>query len=292
MELNWLKYFYEVAQSGSITHASKKLRISQPAVTKMIKQLEGSLELPLFRKSGRKIVLTQEGRKLHELCIPIFRRLEGIKKLRSPLDQNTKEEIKLGASDNLCNYLLPNAISKFTKQYPGISWNLYSGTSHELKQKLLAGEIDYALFYTRLSLKELEWFEERKLFSVPFKLVCSSKLKEIRTVADINESKLHYLGARSSDYASTAPEQWIYTQIGLKPKQVFQSNSKETQKRFVLSGMGYGIFPEFMVQTELKKDLLKLVHAPQHKMTIDVLMVSRKNDVVSATFEQFLEGLK
>ena len=72
MELNHLKYFYFVAKYESFTAASKSLRVAQPAVSKMVSNLEESLGYQLFDRVGRKIRLTKSGSDLYRRCEVIF----------------------------------------------------------------------------------------------------------------------------------------------------------------------------------------------------------------------------
>ena len=287
MELNWLKYFFEVAKSESVTIASQRMRVSQPAVTKMIKQLEESLQLSLFQKAGRKIALTEEGKSLLKLCLPIFNKIEEIKTLPQTLSGNWGGPLKLGASDNICNYILPEAMTSFTKEFPSVEWLVYSGSSTEIKQKLTQGEIDYGIFYTRLSLKEQQMFQEEFLVDVDFSVVHKPHTLRKYSVKDLNKTGMSYIGAVTADYTSTVAEQWIYNKVGLKPKNLIQSNSKEMQKQLVLNGLGYGIFPSFMVEKEVRAKKLSKVKVGA--CSAGLYLISRKNENKSQLMEMFIQ---
>ena len=287
MELNWLKYFYEVAGAQSVTRASQKMRISQPAVTKMIKQLEGNLGYPLFRRKGRGLQLTSEGQTLYQACVPIFKQLNVLSQLNHGLNKTSAELLRIGASDNICNYLFPKLISGFQKSYPNLQWSIYAGTSHEIKHKILSGELDYGFFYTSLALREKELFDEVILSQVPFKLVYLPALGDFKTVANLNRAQLTYIGARQGDYANTLPEQWVHNKMGISLDRVIESSSKETQKRFVLRGMGFGIFPEFMVHDELKSGKLRALKTADS--SIEIRLIHRRNETPSPFMNLFLK---
>ena len=76
INLNILKYFYEVAQIKNITQASKKLNISQPALTKAIKELETELNTTLLIRNNKGITLTKEGKILYEYSKTMFQKLQ------------------------------------------------------------------------------------------------------------------------------------------------------------------------------------------------------------------------
>ena len=273
----------------SITQAGQRMRVSQPAVSKMIQQLERNLGYALFRRSGRSLQLTTEGQVLFQTCIPIFKKLNEITTLQNPLRPDSKEAIQLGASDNLCNYVLPKQIQKFKKRFPLVQWNLFSGTSSEIKKRVLVGELDYGLFYTALSLSEAALFNETVLSSIPFYLAYSPKIGKFKNIAALNQAGLTYIGARESDYPSTSPEQWMHHRLGVKIDQTIQSNSKETQKQLVLAGLGFSILPVFMIEAELKKGALQFV--PTSKSELEIRLITRKGEATSLILQEFLKQI-
>ena len=293
MELGWLKYFYEVGKTESVTQASERLRVSQPAVSKMIKQLEGALGYPLFQKSGRKIRLTRDGQNLMNHCRPIFAQLGEIGKIKTGVDADSDEMIRFGASDNLCNYLIPGCLQKFKRKFKNVQWTLYSGTSSEIKSRVLSGEVDFGIFYTRLSLREKQILDEKELGRVRFRVVyppsfCTAG-KKLRNLAAFNRAQIPYVGARMADYQHTTSEQWIYNRLKLNVENRIQVNSKETQKKLVLQGLGFGIFPEFMVEKELKSG--KLVEFLGADTTMELILVTRKQESLSLIAERFVSVL-
>ena len=290
MELNWLKYFYEVAGTQSVTLASKKMRVSQPAVTKMVKQLEVDLGYVLFRRTGRKMVLTTEGRMLFQQCIPIFKKLQEIGTLQNSLSSDSQEEFKIGASDNVCNYLLPSAIGPLRKEFPRVQWNVFSGTSYDIKQKLLSGELDYGLFYAPMTLQEKSFFNETVLARVSFVIAFSPLLGELKTIRALNRAKISYVGARKSDYPGSSPEQWIYHRLGVEIHSPLELNSKEMQKRMVMAGMGFSIFPEFMIREELNRK--KLLMIPASRSEIELRWITRKDENQTRLADRFLKSLE
>ena len=287
MELNWLKYFHEVAQARSVTLASQRLKISQPGVTKMIKQLEESLGYSLFRKQGRGIVLNAEGQKLFEISTSIFNRLKDVEQIKGVLDYRSTEVLRIGASDSVCNYLLPEAVKEMSKKFQSLRWSFYSGTSSEIKQRLLSGEIQYGIFYTQLGLQEKQYLSERRLGAIPFQLVYSPRLGSWKTISAINRANLHYVGARSADYAGTIPEQWLYHRCGIKISQSIEANSKEMQKSLVVQGLGFGIFPSEMVNAEIKAKKLSAIDLTAESPELSLVM--RREETSSLIFQTFLE---
>src|SRR5689334_13386897 len=114
MELNHLKYFYEVARLGSFTKASRALRISQPSISKMVKLLEGRQNVKLLDRSKRGGVhLTPTGKRFFESCISIFGEVETLKNVVDHEKVECAGDLAIGASDNICNYMVPDILEPF-----------------------------------------------------------------------------------------------------------------------------------------------------------------------------------
>jgi DNA-binding transcriptional LysR family regulator len=288
MELHWLRSFHAVARAKSITLASRQLRVSQPAVTKIIKQLENHYELKLFVRKRRGMDLTREGQALYERCIPIFQRLDELNHFTWKSGDQFRGLLRVGASDSICNYLFPKKISAFQKNNPEVGWDIFSGTSNEIKKRLIAGELDYGMFFTRIGLQDRQLLEERVLTSLPFAVASSKKLPRFKTIAELNRLDLPYVGARTDDYPTLIPEQWIYGKLGIKVGKTYQANNKETQKRLILEGLGFGVLPTFMIQDSLAK--LQIFKSAQTEVSL--LLVSRKGETISPGLEAFLRTLK
>ena len=116
INLNNLKYFYETVNTGNITKASNNLFISQPALTKAIKQLEKELNTKLLIRSKKGIVATLEGEMLYEYAKNIFQNLNQL--VRTINQQNEDAHIYIGATTtNFLEPLLP-MLQEFKNKYP------------------------------------------------------------------------------------------------------------------------------------------------------------------------------
>src|SRR4051794_3914037 len=114
MELNHLKYFYEVARRQSFTKASSALRVSQPSISRTIKQMEdvvGARLLDRTRRGG--VSLTDTGKLFFQSCESIFQELENLKTTVQQKGAEVAGVLSVGASDNICNYLFPEIFTAF-----------------------------------------------------------------------------------------------------------------------------------------------------------------------------------
>mgnify|MGYP003299202111 CR=1 FL=1 len=144
MDINYelYKVFYYVASSLSFSEASKKLYISQSAVSQSIKVLEKKLNQTLFIRSTKKVQLTPEGEILlrHvEPAMNLIKRGEA-----QILEANTLGggQLRIGASDTICRYFLVPYLERFHKEYPNIHIKVTNQTSIGCVDLLESGSVD------------------------------------------------------------------------------------------------------------------------------------------------------
>lgn len=147
MEINmeWYRVFYWTAQMGSMSKASDKLHITQPAVSHTLKQLEEKLGGKLFFRTARGVHLTNEGEVLFSYVEQAFSFMEAGEKKLSDMHNLQHGEINIGASDTLCkHYLLPH-LEHYHKQYPDIRIRVTNRTTPETMALLKEGKIDFGI---------------------------------------------------------------------------------------------------------------------------------------------------
>ncbi|HEY9560277.1 MAG TPA: LysR substrate-binding domain-containing protein [Anseongella sp.] len=136
-----LKVFYSVAKNKSFTKAAAELFITQPAVTKQIKNLEESLETRLFDRIGNSIVMTEEAKLLFQYTNEIFHLYQEFMLELSIMKDRPAGSFTLGASTTIAQYLLSPVLSAFQTKFPEIKLNLISGNSETIEQAVLAKDI-------------------------------------------------------------------------------------------------------------------------------------------------------
>lgn len=131
------RIFVAVATEGNITKASDKFNISQPAITKHIKNLENQLSMILFERKSKGVVLTEQGKKLYEkLKSPI----EKLNQIDAQVGKN--RAINIGTHNHMGGLIFGQAINQYTLKYPDVNLNLICEEMDELLKKLKSKEID------------------------------------------------------------------------------------------------------------------------------------------------------
>jgi len=140
-----IRAFLAVARLGNFTRAARELRLSQPAITIQIKQLEDWLCVKLFERNNRRVQLTQTG---YELLIPLERVLidvEAVARATRDLATLNSGHVTVGAIPSLAAKLLPQAIAKFTEGYPEISVLVKDVMAGSIGDLVKTGEVDFAI---------------------------------------------------------------------------------------------------------------------------------------------------
>jgi len=140
-----LKVFYTVAQRLSFTKASAELFITQPAVTKHIKELESQLNARLFMRNGNNIVLTTAGKILQQYAEHIFQAYTELETELAQLNNMEAGTVHIGASTTVAQTILPKILALFKKAYPAVTFTFVQGNTDQITQLVLSEKIDIAI---------------------------------------------------------------------------------------------------------------------------------------------------
>mgnify|MGYP000891188181 CR=1 FL=1 len=137
--------FLSVAENLNFTKAADNLNISQPAVTRHIKELEEKYKTNLFERKSNKIYLTKAGEKVYNALKEIAQQYRNLDFEIGQLHKSVKGKFKIGASSTIAQYVIPKVIASFHKRYPEIQIYLMNGNSIEMEKLLLDNMVDIAL---------------------------------------------------------------------------------------------------------------------------------------------------
>jgi DNA-binding transcriptional LysR family regulator len=145
MDIRVLRYFVTVAREGSITNAANFLHVTQPTLSRQLKELEEDLGKRLFIRSTTKIRLTEEGMLLRKRAEDI---LDMVKKTRDELrsmDDITGGDIHIGAAETRVIEYVAQAALSMQEKYPNVRFHFYSGNAGDVVERLDRGLLDYCL---------------------------------------------------------------------------------------------------------------------------------------------------
>lgn len=290
MELNHLRYFYEVAKSGSFSEAARRLHISQSALSKAVALLEDREGVKLFERSKKGVSLTAIGTDVFAKSEHVFQTLTEIENTCRGTKETCSGLLRIGASDHVINYLMIGQLEEMRAEHPLVIPSVQAGTPNEILAAILANEIELGLFFTRVASPGIAY---EVISSVDMALVCHPKFqKSIRQAdrpAQLRETlnEIGFIGSIGAHYQHH-PSESLIKLMGEEPTYAFEASSQETQKRLALSGGGISFLARFMVDNEIKAK--ELIEIPLPKpIRLDLLLATRKNQMLSLSARTFLK---
>ncbi len=153
-----LKVFDTVAKRLNFTKAANELNITQPAVTKHIKEIELNLNIKLFERNGTKIKLTKAGEILLKYTEEIFSVYQKMEFEIGQLQEKQKGTLRLGASTTIAQYVLPPILAEFRKRFPEIQLSLVIQNSERIEELLGNHKIDVGLIEAQIKNRTFHYF--------------------------------------------------------------------------------------------------------------------------------------
>lgn len=145
MELRHLRYFVAVAEARGITKAAARLNVSQPPLSRQIRDLEEELQVSLLTRGPREIALTQAGRLFLKQARAILAKVdEAVRQVRS-LPQQASGVVRVGYSPSPTTELMPRVLKRFRKSMPNVRVSLQDLASDEILTGLQTQALDIAL---------------------------------------------------------------------------------------------------------------------------------------------------
>lgn len=254
LNLNLYKMFYDVAQYGSVSTASKNLNVSQPAISRAIKRLEEDLDVTLFYRTLNGMILTEKGRELltfvEEACNSL------IIGERTMMETNSliKGKLTIGVPQSIASFYLLDRLNKFHEAYKDIEISLINRPTEELIKLLESHELDIIIDLSPIQTHEKELHIE-ELIHCHYGFVVKSDLDiKVNKLSDL-EDCLVVLPIEKSFKRQRLNE--ILMECGVNLKNTMTIESNEMIKETIKNGNSIGYVLLNSVEKELKSGELK-----------------------------------
>lgn len=145
MDIRVLQYFLTVAREESITKAAETLRMTQPPLSRQLKDLEEELGKKLLIRGSKKVTLTEDGMLLRKRAEELIDLMEKTKAELTSSDDNITGEIYIGSGETDAISLFARTARNLQKKYPHIHYHIYSGDAERVMERLDKGLIDLGL---------------------------------------------------------------------------------------------------------------------------------------------------
>ena len=286
MELRQLEYFRMTAKLRNLTRAAAELEVSQPNITVAIQKLENLLDLRLFDRSQKQVLLTAEGeiflRRVEpalDILHDALRELEDYKNL-------SKGNIRIGIPPMIGAYLFPRICSDFQKIYPHLSISLYEEGSMAIRENLEAGELDFGIIILSdvpATLNTFPMCTSELVACVPGNSPLAARpslrLKDFDGENLIVMKHGSFIRRMLSDR---------FADMGIAPNVVLESNQIEIIKHLVANGIGLA----FLLDCVTKGDQSFHVLSFNRPMHFDIGLAWKKDRYISKAAAAFMDFCK
>lgn len=279
--------FATVMQTGSISAAAEKLFITQPAVSKRIKNLEDEFNVTLFDTVGRGIIPTNSA---HELLPHAKRWIDDYENCKAILQQNTDTatgRLTIGTSHHIGLHHLPAVLKSFVQNYPAVSLDVRFMDSEQAHRAVLDGDVSLAFLTLPPTFdRRLEY---HTLWSDPLYFVTGA-LSPLASKTQVSLTTLaHYPAILPA--ANTFTSQITLSEFAkqnLRPYATMSTNPLESIRMLVSVGLGWSVLP----QTLINQDLVKIDMQDTFELQRHLGMVTNPNLTRSASAKALIDMLK
>jgi DNA-binding transcriptional LysR family regulator len=288
--LNSLLVFHEVAKHRSFSKAAEGLFISQPAVTKHIKELERRVGMGLIQRRKGGFSLTEAGKIIFRYSHKISSHLMEMENVLGSLQKDHRGLLKIGTTESYSRCLMPRLLSGFQAAHPAFKIALDVGNSDEIERNLLVYKNDLGLIgLTRTSSK----LEAIPFLKEPLVLIVSPNHSLAkRKVVSLRELEGYPFIIRAKGSTTRRIVLQAFKDLEIRPSLLMEAGSSEFIKQWVSEGKGVSVIVKRIVGDEEKRGIIKTVPLME-KLHLEVALLylkeERANPAVK-TFVNFIEN--
>lgn len=287
MEIRVLKYFLAVAREENMTRAAQYLHVTQPTLSKQIKQLEEEVGKKLFVRSNYSIRLTEEGMLLKKRAQDIISMVDKTMDEFRSLDEINGGDIYIGGAESQTIAYVARAAKKLYERYPNIRFHLYSGNTETVTERLDKGLLDFGIIVQDVDLKKYNYLKvpAKDQWGIIMKKDCELARQEVITKEDlmalplivsrqgITEDYPKWFGEKIDDLHIVATFDLIYN-----------------ASLMVKEGLGYALSFDHLVDTSTESSLCFRPLEPS--LETDMYVIWKKYQVFTPLAQLLLEEMK
>ncbi|HVW71386.1 MAG TPA: LysR family transcriptional regulator [Steroidobacteraceae bacterium] len=290
MNLHHLEIFHTLAATGSVSACAARMHVSQPAVSRQLKEFENRLGVVLFERMPRGVRLTQAGEVLRDYASRLFEIAHTAQAAVKALADAEQGQLAIGASNTIGTYILPRLIALFRKRHPNIQISMFVGNTEQVSQgvadmRFVLGFIEGPLHVADL---QIERFREDEIVPVVFpEHPLTRKLRPVAADFSGQPLLMREPGSGTRELIEAA-----LRQQGVRPGGVVEFGNAEAIKQAAIHGGGIAFLPRVSIPRELEAG--DLVVLPARELTIrrSLSVIHRATGHVTPLATAFLTLLK
>lgn len=288
MDIRVLQYFLAVAREESITKAAETLHMTQPPLSRQLKDLENEVGKQLLIRGSRKVTLTEDGMLLRKRAEEVIDLMEKTKAELSSSDEHISGDIYMGSGETEAVSTIAKVAKDLQKEHPLIRYHIYSGDAEHIIERLDKGLIDFGLLVEPVDIAKYDYIRlpVKDTWGVLMRKDSLLAEKESICAEDLWDKPLII-----SHQTSTSDEMisWLRRDIS-KLNIVATYDLLYNASRFVKMGVGYAIALDKLINTSGDSELCFRPLYPVSEAGLCI--VWKKYQVFSRAAEQFLKQIQ
>ncbi|NHC42153.1 LysR family transcriptional regulator [Bacillus sp. MM2020_1] len=292
MEFRVLRYFLTVAREGSITGAADFLHVTQPTLSRQLKDLEQELGKKLFIRSSHRIILTEEGMLLRKRAEEIVEMVDKLETEFSSMEDSISGDVYIGGGETDAMKQIARVVKDLQLSYPNIRYHLYSGNEDDVTERLDKGLLDFGILIQPADLSKYNYFNipAKDVWGVVMRKDSPLAIKEtIQAVDLVNVPLICSRQAIKQTFSKNEFTDWFGEDFD-KLNVVTTYNLAYNAAIMVEEGIGYAVTIDKLVNTSSDSNICFRPLEPRLESGLNI--VWKKHQVFSAAADLFLKAIQ
>lgn len=292
MEIRVLRYFLAVAREGNITRAADVLHVTQPTLSRQLKDLEQELGKKLFIRSSHSVFLTDEGMLLRNRAEEIVNMVDKLEAEFSSMEETIGGDVYIGGGETEAMKHIARVAKDVQVRYPNIRYHLYSGNEEDITERLDKGLLDFGILIQPADISKYNYLNmpAKDVWGVVMRKDSPLALKESIQAGDLlNVPLICSRQAMKQTFSKNEFADWFGEDFH-KLNIVTTYNLAYNATIMVEEGIGYAITLDKIVNTSTASNLCFRPLQPRLESGLNI--VWKKHHVLSAAANAFLKELQ
>lgn len=283
MDLRRMRIFQEVAHLGSFTKAAQRLYMSQPAVSKAIRELEEEIQTPLFERFPKKVILTPEGERFLKSVKSLFLQYDSLQEEISQLSAHA--HLRIGSSITIANSSLCELLAQLQAEFNAMDVSIEVASSAAILTKLKENQLDIA--YVEGMIPEEDFTHIPVAAYAIYAVTAPSFLAQhpLTCMQDFAALPL-LLREEGSAIREVVDSLFVLEDVSITP--AWTSTNSTVLLKAAVQGFGIAFLPEAMIQKKVAQNQLCIIELPQLPLHNHNHIVYRKHKHLNAAMQRLI----
>lgn len=284
--LDQLRTFSALVTAGTFSAAARRLNLTQPAVSRQIRELEKRFSVRLVERAGRRVRPTRAGEQLLEQMQRIEAAVSDAMAIMVPYQSDAVGRVVIGTGATACIYLLPAILHGLRRRFPALQILVHTGNTPDIVRLVEDNVIDVGLVTGPVhgrSLSTTGWGDDEQVAVFP-----KSGLTVPKNVTAAALSEMPLVLYEPGGNTRRMVDDW-FRRAGVDARPVMELGSVEAIKELIAAGLGCGVLPRMALAKDSRRFIVRSLSPALHRQ---LTIVMRRDKVLSAGLRHMLKALK